>query len=178
MAAMSRLFETCVFVDVRARGAAKILCHELVRAELLAHQAGLPCQEPGGQQVLVAVPLQFPSGVQDAVARRDLGPVMQALAPVDQSPDPVQSFDAGKLLPQVPYETGLHIGTSRTVGSGLIVHLVADYGRVVAVMFGDLANDTLGIAQKIRVRDVHILADPVGGSLAIQPRHQDLRDAS
>ena len=47
--------------------------------------------------------------------------------------------------------------------------------RLVAIVFGNLANDALGIAQKIRVGDVHVLAQAVSGLAAIEAGHQDFR---
>ena len=161
-------------IDIGTGGAAEILGDELIGTKLLADERGLPGEEAGGQGVLVAVPLQFPARIQNAAARGKLAPVVQALAPVDQSPDPVEAFDGRELFPQVGGETSLHIGSGGAVGSRLVIDLVTDDGGVVAVVFGNFANDPLGIAQKIRVGDVHVLAQTVSGLAAIDARHQDL----
>jgi len=66
--------------------------------------------------------------------------------------------DGGELPLQVTHEIGLHVGAGGLVGRGFVVDLIADDGGVVAIMFGDPGADALGISQKVRIRDVHVLA--------------------
>ncbi len=100
---------------------------------------------------------------------------MEALPPVDQSPGLIEAVDGTELLLQVPDESRLNGGAGRAVGGGFVIDLITDDGRIVAVMGGDGANHAFGVAQKIGIGDVHILADAIGGSLSIKAGDQNFR---
>ena len=55
-------------IDVGIRRAGEIVSNELVGALVLVHDCGLPGQEVGGQPLRIALPLQLPAGIDDAVA--------------------------------------------------------------------------------------------------------------
>src|ERR1019366_4126179 len=118
----------------RARRPSKIVGDELVRPLVLIYDTGLPGQEIGGHPLLIALPFQLPSRIDDALLWRNLAPVVEPLAPVVQSPDLIQLVHRLELVLKIFDEPGLNVGISRSARRSFIVNLPTDDRRVVFVV--------------------------------------------
>ena len=96
-------------IDLRPRRSCKIMHNKLVRSLVFVDNGGLPCQKVRRQPLLVTLPLQFPPRINDPVARRELGPIIQALAPVVQPPNLVQLIYRFEFDLQIFLKAHLHI---------------------------------------------------------------------
>ena len=79
-----------VLVYLGVETAHEVVRDGLVRPLVLVDDAYLPGQKVGCDVELEALPLELPAGVEDALARRKLVPMVQALTPVVEPPDFVQ----------------------------------------------------------------------------------------
>ena len=156
-------------VDRGAGRAVEVLGDPLAGGDVLPQDPRLPAEEVGHQRALVALPLELPAGVQDAVARRQLVPAPEELAPVDEAPGLVERVHRPELPLQPLLEAGLHVRPGGAVGPRLVVDLPADDARVLRVALGDLPDDALAVLPVDRVRDVHVLAHPVELARACGP---------
>ncbi len=163
-----------VFVDVGARAADEVVGDELLRSLVFADDRRLPAEEVRRQLLLIAFPLELVAGIQNAVARRQLVPVVDQLPPVGEPPEPVQLGRGLEFILQILDEAELHVGAGGAIGAGLVVGLIADDCRMILEVREDLPDHPLGVEQVRGVRDVHVLPGPIRCLPPAQVRHQDL----
>jgi len=133
------------FVDFAVRGAGEILGDELVRAFVLIDDFGLPSEEICCFPLRVALPLQFPAGIDDSVARGKFVPVVEPLAPIIQAPHLIQFVYGSEFGFQMFLKTGLDIRIGSTGRGSFIVDLVANDRRIVLVVFQNFPDDALAV---------------------------------
>src|SRR5579863_5606360 len=117
-----------------------------------------PSDLPQRNDELFTLPLQLPAGVKNALDPGEVGPPIEALTPVVESPDLIQLFHRLELLLEVIDETHLHFRIDRVVGSRLIVKLIADHVRVATVMFHNLARHAVGIEAVVGIGQNRVAA--------------------
>ncbi len=127
-------------------------------------------------------PLQLVAGALCAIARGQVLPGVNVLAPVVEEPSLAQRFGRAELLFKVVSEADEDIAIGGVVAGCFVVELPADDGGVVLVVGHDVADETLGIKTIGRRVGVHILAHAVGALHAGTAEHatgqaigQDLR---
>ena len=134
----------------------------------LADDAGLPADELGDQLGLEAPPGQVVLRLEVAFRTPQVTPSRQPVRPVDQAPLLVQPVDGAVPAAQPVHELLEDVGVVEQPRAGLVVDLVADNRRVLAVTADDRADHPLGVEPVRGVREVHLLpgapADPVPGS--------------
>ena len=64
--------------------------HKLIGTLVLIDDGCLPGKKIGGHPLRVALPFELPSRVDNAVAWRKLGPIVQSLSPIVQPPNLVE----------------------------------------------------------------------------------------
>ena len=174
--------------DVEARGQVDVLDagllvgdaggHELRRVDELADDVGLPADEVGDQLGLEAAPGQVVLRLVVAVGAPQVGPGREPVGPVDETPLLVEVLDGPVAMPQPvdePLEDALVVEQPQ---AGLVVDLVADDRRVLAVAGDDRADDALGVEQVRRVGEVDLLARAPADRLARRALAGDLRVAA
>ena len=151
--------------------------HELRGVDELADDVGLPADELGDELGLEAAPGQVVLRLEVAVGPPQVRPRREPVGPVDETPLLVEPLDGAVAVPQPvdePLEDALVVQQPQ---AGLVVDLVADDRRVLAVAGDDRADDPLGVEQVRRVGEVDLLARAPADRLARRALARDLRDS-
>ncbi len=139
-------------------------------------------KEVGHAHLAPARPLQLVAGALRAIARGQVLPGVQVLAPVVQEPGFAERLGCDELLLEVVLEADEDIAIGGVVAGGFIVELPADDGGVVFIVRDDVADEPLGV-EAVRGRiGVHVLPHAIGAGhgwaaegAGVQPVGEDLR---
>ena len=151
---------------------------ELRRVDELADDVGLPADEVGDELGLEAAPGQVVLRLEVAVGPPQVRPGREPVRPVDEAPLLVEPLDRAVAVAQPvdePLEDALVVEQPQ---AGLVVDLVADDRRVLAVAGDDRADDPLGVEEVRRVGEVDLLARAPADRLARRAVAGDLRVAA
>jgi len=146
-------------VGVSAPFEVEVVGDELVVMRVFAHDVGLPLQE--GAHLVAAELVEFAAqGLVDGGGHvREVLPGVDAVGPVVEAEVVVELVQiAVELLPQVLDEQALHVLGDGIVVFRLVVHLVADDGRMVGDVGDELADHAFAVEAVGGVDDVHDLA--------------------
>ena len=137
----------------------EVVGDELVVMRVFAHDVGLPLQE--GAHLVAAELVEFAAqGLVDGGGHvREVLPGVDAVGPVVEAEVVVELVQiAVELLAQILDEQALHVFGDGIVVFRLVVHLVADDGRMVGDVGDELADHTFAVEAVGGVNDVHDLA--------------------
>ena len=137
----------------------EVVGDELVVMRVFAHDVGLPLQE--GAHLVAAELVEFAAqGLVDGGGHvREVLPGVDAVGPVVEAEVVVELVQiAVELLAQILDEQALHVIGDGIVVFRLVVHLVADDGRMVGDVGDELADHTFAVEAVGGVDDVHDLA--------------------
>ncbi len=148
---------------------------ELAGARVLAHDAGLPRDELGGEIRLEPAPGEVVLGEGVPVRAPQLGEVREPVGPVGEAPLAVERLDVAVPLAQVLDERAEHALVVEEVETRLVVDLVADDGGVVGVAGDDGADHALGVEPEGGVGVVDLLACTPRDAFAGPVLGRDLR---
>ena len=146
-------------VGVSAPFEVEVVGDELVVMRVFAHDVGLPLQE--GAHLVAAELVEFAAqGLVDGGGHvREVLPGVDAVGPVVEAEVVVELVQiAVELLPQVLDEQALHVLGDGIVVFRLVVHLVANDGRMVGDVGDELADHAFAVEAVGGVDDVHDLA--------------------
>ncbi len=149
-------------VGVSAPFEIEVVGDELVVMRVFAHDVGLPLQE--GAHLVAAELVEFAAeGLVDGGGHvREVLPGVDAVGPIVEAEVAVELVQiAVELLAQVLDEQALHVLGDGIVVFRLVVHLVADDGRMVGDVGGELADHAFAVETVGGVDDVHDLARAV-----------------
>ena len=146
-------------VGVSAPFEIEVVGDELVVMRVFAHDVGLPLQE--GAHLVAAELVEFAAqGLVDGGGHvREVLPGVDAVGPVVEAEVVVELVQiAVELLAQILDEQALHVLGDGIVVFRLVVHLVADDGRMVGDVGDELADHAFAVEAVGGVDDVHDLA--------------------
>ena len=161
-------------VGVAAPVEIEVLRQELVGPRVTADDSSLPCEIVGDESALELGKGGGQAGVDGAVDGGEIGPVIDAVAPVVEAKLLVHRGEIGVSLPHPLHKGRLHVRAAGVVGFGFVVELIADDGGVVLHMIDQRNDDLLGCGAEGGIGDVHVLATAVFGG-AFRRDDEDVR---
>ena len=155
-------------VGVIAPGKVEVVRQELTGPGVLAHDGRLPGEKLRHQLPAEALERAAQAGVDRVAHVRKVVPVVDAVAPVVQAERRVERVCRAKLRPEPRHKAPLYALAAHVVVLRLVVQLIAHDGRVAAHVADQLADDALGVAQVVRIGDVHDLARAVAAGTGVR----------
>ena len=161
------LSERLNLVDV-GKARHETMSDELIRAAILVDDVYLPVQEVGRHLAVPAFPPHLIGRIGHALAVIEVFPAVNVHAPIVQSPATVEFLEVTlEFLLDIVAETLEIIGIVDVTGFHLIIHLIADDGRMLGEVLHHLADDTFAVTEIGRVLQIHVLPDAVVALSAI-----------